>query len=102
MSGPYLKRGESILLTTDRVSINSLLYEALLTTRHLILVDIRYDQFLPQKIPLSTILSVKGGKIATGEPVITLIFSDNDSRSGSGPMVLYLYPATGRTKKKRT
>ena len=102
MSSPYLKRGESIILTTDRVSINSLLYEVLLTTRHLIHVDARYDQFLPQKIPLSSILSVKGGKIATGEPVITLIFSDNDNLSGSGPMVLYLYPATGRTKKKRT
>ena len=100
MSGPYLKRGESIILTTDRVSINSLLYEVLLTTRHLILVDIRYDQFLPQKIPLSTILSVKGGKIATGEPVITLIFSDNDSMSGSGPMVLIFTQQPGEQRKR--
>jgi hypothetical protein len=100
MSSPYLKRDESILLTTDRVSINSLLYEVLLTTRHLILVDIRYDQFLPQKIPLSTILSVKGGKIATGEPVITLIFSDNDSISGSGPMVLIFTQQPGEQRKR--
>ena len=100
MSSPYLKRGESILLTTDRVSINSLLYEVLLTTRHLILVDIRYDQFLPQKIPLSTILSVKGGKIATAEPVITLIFSDNDRMSGSGPMVLIFTQQPGEQRKR--
>jgi len=100
MSSPYLKRGESILLTTDRVSINSLLYEVLLTTRHLILVDIRYDLFLPQKIPLSTILSVKGGKIATGEPVITLIFSDNDSMSGTGPMVLIFTQLPGEQRKR--
>jgi hypothetical protein len=100
MSSPYLKSDESIILTTDRVSINSLLYEVLLTTRHLILVDIRYDQFLPQKIPLSTILSVKGGKVATGEPVITLIFSDNDSMSGSVPMVLIFTQQPGEQRKR--
>ncbi len=100
MSGPYLKRGESILLTTDRVSINSLLYEVLLTTRHLIHVDARYDQFLPQKIPLSSILSVKGGKIATGEPVITLIFSDNDNMPDSGPMVLIFTQQPGEQRKR--
>jgi hypothetical protein len=100
MSSPYLKSGESIILTTDRVSINSLLYEVLLTTRHLILVDIRYDQFLPQQIPLSTILSVKGGKLATGEPVITLIFSDNDSMPGSGPMVLIFTQQPGEQRKR--
>ena len=100
MSSPYLKRGESIILTTDRVSISSLLYEVLLTTRHLILVDIRYDLFLPQKIPLSTILSVNGGKVATGEPVITLIFSDNESMSGSGPMVLIFTQQPGEQRKR--
>jgi hypothetical protein len=100
MSSPYLKRGESIILTTDRVSINSLLYEVLLTTRHLILVDIRYDQFLPQKIPLSTILSVKGGKVATGEPVITLIFSDDDKMPDSGPMVLIFTQQPGEQRKR--
>jgi hypothetical protein len=100
MSSPYLKRDESIILTTDRVSINSLLYEVLLTTRHLILVDIRYDQFLPQKIPLSTVLSVKGGKVASGEPVITIIFSDNDSMSESGPMVLIFTQQAGEQRKR--
>ena len=100
MSSPYLKSGESIILTTDRVSINSLLYEVLLTTRHLILVDIRYDQFLPQKIPLSTILSVKGGKVATGEPVITLIFSDDDSMPGSEPMLLIFTQQPGEQRKR--
>jgi hypothetical protein len=100
MSSPYLKRDESIILTTDRVSINSLLYEVLLTTRHLILVDIRYDQFLPQKIPLSKILSVKGGKVTSGEPVITIIFSDNDSTSGSEPMVLIFTQQPGEMRKR--
>jgi hypothetical protein len=76
MDSPYLESGESIVLTTDRVSVNSEQYDLLLTTRYLILVDIRYAQFQPQKIPLLAILSVKGGKISTGDLVITLFFSD--------------------------
>ena len=100
MSGPYLKSGEFIILTTDRVSINALQYDVLLTTRHLILVDIRYAQFLPQKIPLSTILSVKGGKIATGEPVITLSFSDSGSTGDSGPMALIFLQQPGEQRKR--
>lgn len=99
MSSPYLKSGESLILTTDRVSINSLQYEVLLTTRYLILVDVRYGQFLPQKIPLSTILTVKGGKIATGEPVITLSFSDSGSIENSGPMALIFLQQPGEQRK---
>jgi hypothetical protein len=100
MSGPYLKSGEFIILTTDRVSINTLQYEMLLTTRHLILVDIRYAQFLPQKIPLSTILSVKGGKIATGEPVITLSFSESGSIGDSGSMTFIFLQQPGEQRKR--
>ena len=78
MDSPYLESGESIVLTTDRVSVNSRQYDLLLTTRYLILIDIRYARFLPEKIPLQTVLSVKAGKIATGDPAITLCFSDTD------------------------
>jgi hypothetical protein len=100
MSGPYLKRGEFIILTTDRVSINSLQYEMVLTTRHLILVDIRNAQFLPQKIPLSTVVSVNGGKIATGEPVITLSFSDTSSTGDPGQMALIFSQQPGEQRKR--
>ena len=100
MSSPYLKSDESIILTTDRVNINSVQYEVLLTTRNLILVDIRYAQFQPQTIPLSTILSVKGGKIATGELVITLSFSDTGSTGDSGPMVLIFSQQPGEQRKR--
>jgi hypothetical protein len=100
MSSPYLKSGEFIILTTDRVCIKSVQYEVLLTTRHLILVDIRYAQFQPQAIPLSTILSVKGGKIATGEMVIILSFSDTSSTGDSGPMVLIFSQLPGEQRKR--
>jgi hypothetical protein len=100
MSSPYLKSGEFIILTTDRVCINSVLYEVLLTTRHLILVDIRYAHFQPQTIPLSTILSVKGGKITTGELVITLSFSVTSSTGDSEPMVLIFSQQPGEQRKR--
>ena len=39
MGSPYLESGESLILTTDRVSVNTVQYDMLLTTRYLILVD---------------------------------------------------------------
>ena len=85
---PYLESGESLILTTDRISVNTVQYDMLLTTRYLILVDIRYAQFQPKKIPLLTIQSVKGGKTANGELVITLFFTETGGSDGSESMVL--------------
>lgn len=72
MSGPYLERGESIVLTTDRVSIDNEVYEAMLTTRQLILIDSLHAGFEPSVILLISIRSVRSGKAATGEPVIII------------------------------
>ena len=58
---PYLESGESLILTTDRVSVNTVQYDVLLTTRYLILVDVRYAQFQPQMIPLLTMFFVSFG-----------------------------------------
>ena len=52
MGGLYLERGESIILTTDRVRVNSVEYDMLLTTRSLVLVDTRHTGFQPS-MPLS-------------------------------------------------
>ncbi len=60
--GPYLESGESIILTTDRIRVNSVQYDMLLTTRNLILVDVGHTRFQPLMYPLLSILSVKGGK----------------------------------------
>ena len=97
---PYLESGESLILTTDRVSVNTVQYDILLTTRYLILVDVRYAQFQPQMIPLLTIESVKGGKTANGELVITLFLSDTGSSSGSDSMVLVFSQQPGEQRKR--
>ncbi len=88
ISDPYLKSGESIILTTDRVRVNSVQYDVLLTTRHLVLVDTGQSRFQPSMYPLRSILSVKGGKTANGELVISLFFHETEGKEDSAPMVL--------------
>ena len=100
MDSPYLERGESIILTTDRVSVNSLQYDLLLTTKYLILIDIRYARFPPEKIPLQEILSVRAGKIATGDLAITLYFSDTRRTGGSDQMNLIFSRQPGEQRDR--
>jgi hypothetical protein len=100
MDSPYLESGESIILTTDRVRINSLQYDLLLTTKYLILIDIRYARFQPQKIPLMAILSVKAGEIATGDLAITLFFSDTSRTGGSDRMNLIFLRQPGEQRER--
>lgn len=99
MGGPYLERGESIVLTTDRVRFNALQYDVLLTTRNLILVDAGQDRFLPSMYPLLSILSVKGGKTANGESVISIFFHEPESRDDSEPMILVFSQQPGEQRK---
>ena len=84
MSVPYLNRGESIVLTTHRMSVGSVLYDAMLTTQRLILVDNRSDNSEPEIIPFSEIVTVKGGKASTGEPAIILTLTELNNVSDSG------------------
>jgi len=62
MGSPYLNSGEAIILTTDRVSADAVPYDVMLTTTRIFLMDSRYERFEPRIIPLSSILSVQGGK----------------------------------------
>ncbi len=99
MGGPYLERGETIVLTTDRVRFNSLQHDVLLTTRNLILVDAGQDRFQPSMYPLLSILSVKGGKTANGESVISIFFHEPEGRDDSEPMILVFSQQPGNNAK---
>ncbi|HII98060.1 MAG TPA: hypothetical protein HA272_02050, partial [Methanoregula sp.] len=78
MSGPYLMSGESIVLTTDRVSLDRVIWEAMLTTRQLILTDSENARYAPRVISLAGVSTVRSGKAATGEPVIILTHQQPD------------------------
>src|SRR5512137_2957098 len=75
MGNPYLNRDETIILTTQRIRINSTLTDVMLTNQRLILVDPDHAQFRPQTIPLTTIETVMTGEDADGNPVISLSLS---------------------------
>ena len=75
MGNPYLNRDETIILTTQRIRINSTLTDVMLTNQRLILVDPAHAQFRPQTIPLTTIETVMTGEDADGNPVISLSLS---------------------------
>src|SRR5208283_825915 len=76
MAGPYLKSGESIILTTDRVMIDDAEFDLILTSQRLALVDSDHSSDQPQVVPFATILSVKGGTTPAREPFITLTVID--------------------------
>jgi len=76
VAGPYLKSGESIILTTDRVLIDDVEYDLILTSQRLALVDSDHTIDQPQVVPFATILSVKGGTTPAREPFITLTVID--------------------------
>jgi hypothetical protein len=100
MGDPYVNSGESFIRTTGRVSVNVALYDMILTTRHLILVDNTYARFEPQMIPVLTILSVTAGRVATGEPVITLAFTATGSTGAPAPMNLIFSQQPGEQRKR--
>ncbi len=80
MSSPYLESGESIVLTTDRVGLDQTVYTAMLTNRQLILLDSEHGLHEPWTIALATVLSVRSGNAATGEPVISITCERPDGK----------------------
>ncbi len=100
MGDPYVSSGESFIRTTGRISVNFALYDMILTTRHLILVDNTYARFEPQMIPVLTVLSVTAGKVTTGEPVITLTFTAAGSTGAPAPMNLIFSQQPGEQRKR--
>ena len=74
MGSPYLNSGETIILTTNRVVVDAIAYDVMLTTARIFFTDNRNPRFEPAESPLSAILSVQGGKTPANDPVITIRF----------------------------
>jgi hypothetical protein len=79
MAGPYLKSGESIILTTDRVLIDDVEYDLILTSHRLTLVDSNHHIDQPQVVPFDTIISVKGETTPAREPSIAIAVVDPEN-----------------------
>jgi hypothetical protein len=88
MSDPSITSGESIILTTHRVSFNAVLYNMILTTRRLILVDSGDSGSQPRTIPLARLQSAAAGDGTGGEPLLILSFGSTAGTGQPGPMNL--------------
>jgi hypothetical protein len=88
MGSPYLNSGEAIILTTNRVSADAVPYDVMLTSERIFLIDNLNARFEPRIIPLTTILSVQGGKTTAHDPVITLLFRSGEVGDARQPLHL--------------
>jgi hypothetical protein len=102
MGNPYLNRDETIILTTQRIRINSTLTDVMLTNQRLILVDPGHAQFRPQTIPLTTIETVMTGEDADGNPVISLSLSALTPQGATqSKELIFSQKASGERKQER-
>jgi hypothetical protein len=88
MGNPYLNTGETIVLTSGRVSLDAVPYDVMLTNERIFLIDNRSTRFEPRILPLSDILSVQGGKTPSLDPVITLLFRSRGEGEARQPLNL--------------
>lgn len=72
MGNTDLYSDESILLETKNVKVKSIPFDAVLTTRRLLLVDSKKNVIPQQNIPLATIRKIESGENAIRDPMVTL------------------------------
>ena len=102
MSDLYLNPGETLILTTNRISVNFIPFDLMLTSLRLILIDSIHDRFSPQVIPLGDIFSVNGGTISTGEPVIKITILDDENDGSLIPIdFIFSQPSSQKRKQER-
>lgn len=77
MAYPNLYSDESIVLNAQNVKVKSVSFEAVLTTRRLILVDSKKHLIAPQEILLATLKEIETGENAIRDPTITLSIITN-------------------------
>ncbi len=100
MGSPYLSSGESITMTTHRVSVDSIPYDVMLTTHRLTLIDSRYARFEPRMIAFGDILTVKSGAASTGEPVIILSYTDTEEKNQEMNLIFSQQPGEHRKQER--
>lgn len=72
MSYPELYSDERVVLQAQNVKVKSVSFELVLTTRRLVLIDIKKGSIPPQEINLATLKDVESGENAIRDPTITI------------------------------
>jgi hypothetical protein len=100
MSDPSITSGESIILTTHGVSFNGILYNMILTTRRLILVDGGDTMSQPRTIPLVLLQSATAADGFGGEPLLILTLGGMAGTGESGAVNLFFPQHFGEDRRR--
>jgi len=72
LSYPELYSDERVVLQAQNVKVKSVVFEVVLTTRRLVLIDSKKGSIPPQEINLATLKDVESGENAIRDPTITI------------------------------
>jgi hypothetical protein len=99
MAYPNLYKDESKILETQNIKVKSVSFEAVLTTRRLVLVDSKKRIVPPQEILLATLKNVDTGENAIRDPTITLSIITNTGTTRQ--MILTFSKTSSGGERKR-
>jgi hypothetical protein len=100
MGLPELESDESVILKAHNIKVKSVVFDAVLTNKRLILVDSRKGLIPAQEILISAINTVDGAENAIRDPILTFsIFS----KGGSARQMILTFPreASGERRRER-
>jgi hypothetical protein len=98
MAYPDLYSDESVVLNAQNIKVKSVSFEAVLTTRRLILVDSKKHLIAPQEILLATLRDIEVGENAIRDPTITLSIITN---TGATRQMILTFSKTSGGDRRR-
>jgi hypothetical protein len=98
MAYPDLYKDESRILETKNIKVKSVTFDAVLTTRRLILLDNKKQMVPPQEILLATLKNVDSSENAIRDPTITLSIITN---TGTTRQMILTFSKTSGGERKR-
>lgn len=98
MGYPDLYSDESVILQAQNIKVKSVSFEAILTSRRLILVDNKKDFIPPQEILLATLKDIDTSENAIRDPVLTLSVITS---SGATRQIILTFSKVSGGERKR-
>ena len=97
---PELGSDESVILQAHNIKVKSVVFEAVLTNKRLILIDGKKGLIPPQEILMTNIRTVDGGENAIRDPILTFSIL---SVGGTARQMILTFPrvASGERKRER-
>jgi hypothetical protein len=98
MGFPELGSDEPVILRAHNIKVKSVVFEAVLTNKRLILVDGKKGLIPPQEIFLETIRTVDGGENAIRDPILTFSII---SHGGTARQMILTFPRSASGERRR-